>query len=187
MDPLSVGASIIAVIQITTTVSKSCMAYIRSAKNVEGELLRLVREIGGLRIVLHTLKSVLKRAKQLPKEHIQVEDGDTSDDSILQRDDNGQEVEDPYLLPTLRRMCELKSVFDECRDKLKKLADDIKPPKAFQHRTKTETLIRALKWPMKESSMRSILEDINNYITLFSLALSFDTAYVLQSRMCDPG
>ena len=73
-------------------------------------------------------------------------------------------------------------VFDECEEKLKKLANDIAPPKAIEHRTKKEALIRALKWPMKESSMRRVLEDISNYITFFSLALSLDETYAAPSH-----
>ncbi|EEA19856.1 hypothetical protein TMatcc_009997 [Talaromyces marneffei ATCC 18224] len=179
MDPLSISASIIAVIQITTVVSTHCMQYVKSAKNVEGELLILVREIGGLKIVLDTLKHVLDRGKELHDRNLQLQGSGSSSASTSANTNNGvdgdaYDLNDPYLLPTLRKLCEMGKVFDECEEKLKKLANDIAPPRAFEHRTKKEALIRALRWPMKESSMRRTLEDISHYITFFSLALSLD-------------
>jgi hypothetical protein len=161
------------------------MQYVKSARNVEGELLILVREIGGLRIVLDTLKNVLDRGNQLHNMNLQLTQGSgSSGASTLVNTNNGSngnadDLNEPYLLPTLRKLCEMGKVFDECEEKLKKLAHDIAPPKASEHRTKKEALIRALRWPMKESSMRRILEDISQYITFFSLALSLDETYVL--------
>lgn len=189
MDPLSISASIIAVIQITTVVSTHCMQYVKSAKNVEGELLVLVREIGGLKIVLDTIKRTLDRGKQLHNTTLQLQGNVLSNSSSTlvstSNDNNGNadDLDDPYLLPTLRKLCEMGKVFDECKEKLRKLANDIAPPKALQHRTKKEALIRALKWPMKESSMRRVLDDISNYITFFSLALSLDETYFLISPL----
>ena len=187
MDPLSISASIIAVIQITTVVSTHCMQYVKSAKNIEGELLILVREIGGLKIVLDTLKRTLDRGKLLHNATPQLQGNGLSNASSTlvntNNDNNGNadNLDDPYLLPTLRKLCEMGKVFDECKEKLRKLANDIAPPKAVEHRTKKEALIRALKWPLKESSMRRVLDDISNYITFFSLALSLDETYVLFS------
>ncbi|KAF3385972.1 Ankyrin repeat and KH domain-containing protein 1 [Talaromyces pinophilus] len=180
MDPLSISASIIAVIQITTVVSTHCMQYVKSAKNVEGEAMILVREVGGLKIVLETLKRTLDRGKLLHNATPRLQGNGLSNSSSTlvntNNDNNGNadDLDDPYLLPTLRKVCEMDKMFDECKEKLSKLANDIAPWKALEHRTTKEALIRALKWPLKESSMRKVLDDISNYITYFSLALSLD-------------
>lgn len=185
MDPLSVSASIIAVIQIATVVSTHCMQYVKSAKNVEGEILILVREIGGLKIVLDTLERTLDRGKLLHDTSLQLQENGPSNASSTcttlintNNDSNADDLNDPYLLPTFRKLCEMGKIFDECNEKLKKLANDIAPPKAIEHQTKKDALIRALRWPLKESSMRRVLNDISNYITFFSLALSLDETYV---------
>ncbi|KAL1962468.1 hypothetical protein VTN77DRAFT_9669 [Rasamsonia byssochlamydoides] len=167
MDPLSVSASIIAVLQITNSVSSCCMKYVRSAKNAKTELLRLVQELGGLQIVLTTLKELIEQSSNL------VED----EKGLLSTS------EDQYLFPTLRRLCGLEYVFEECLRKLKQLERDITPPTVDLSLSKKEAIIHALRWPIKEAYMRSILDDISQYITLFSLALTLDeTNAVLDIR-----
>jgi hypothetical protein len=157
MDPLSVSASIIAVLQIASSVTSFCMQYVRSAKNAKAELLRLVQELGGLQIVLTTLKQLTERGT-----------------------DPSAASEDPYLLPTLRKLCDLEYVFQECLRKLKQLERDIAPQldNSTLPLSKKEAIIRVLKWPIKEAYMKSIMDEINEYITLFSLALTLDETYV---------
>lgn len=162
MDPLSVCASIIAVLQITSSVSSTCMQYVRSAKNAKIELLRLIQELGGLQIVLTTLKELTERERSL------VED----EKGLLST--SGER----YILPTLGRLCKLEYVFEECLRKLRQLERDITPPINEFSPSKKEAIIRALRWPIKEAYMRSILDDINRFITLFSLALTLDETYV---------
>lgn len=155
MDPLSITASVIAVIQITTVVSSHCMQYVRSAKNTKSLILSLVQELGGLQIVLTTLRDLTDRDYCEP--------GDTDAES----------VDKTYLLPTLRKLVELEHVFKECLDKLEQLERDIAPT-SKQHLTKKEAFFRALNWPIKEAYMKNIMRDISEYISLFSLALTLD-------------
>jgi hypothetical protein len=172
MDPLSVSASIIAVLQIATSVSSFCMQYVRSAKNAKAELLRLVQELGGLQIVLTTLKQLTERG---------------TDSSQSEGGLQSTASEDPYLLPTLRKLCGLEHVFQECLRKLKQLERDITPQldASTSPLTKKEAIIRALRWPIKEVYMKSIMDDINEYITLFSLALTLDETYVTYALSFD--
>ena len=67
MDPLSVTASVIAVIQLVSVVSTHCMQYIKSAKNTKSLILRLVQELGGLQIVLRTLEDLTERGTHVIK------------------------------------------------------------------------------------------------------------------------
>ncbi|EED14280.1 ankyrin repeat and socs box protein, putative [Talaromyces stipitatus ATCC 10500] len=156
MDPLSVTASVIAVIQITSVVSTQCMQYVKSAKNTKSRILRLVQELGGLQIVLGTLEDLAKRSS-----HALQDQGNDPD-------------EESYLLPTIHRLCQLEHVFEECLRKLKQLERDITPT-SQANLTKKESFFRALQWPLKEAYMRNIMDDINHYISLFSLALTLDT------------
>lgn len=155
MDPLSITASLIAVIQLTTVVSSHCMQYVRSAKNTKSLILSLVQELGGLQIVLTALKQLTDR------EYCEL--GDTDEDS----------VDKTYLLPTLRKLVELEYVFEECLRKLEQLERDIAPT-SKEHLSKRDAFFRALNWPIKEAYMKNIMRDISSYISLFSLALSLD-------------
>jgi hypothetical protein len=161
MDPLSVTASIVAVLQLASSLSSFCMQYVRSAKNAKAELLRLVQELGGLQIVLTTLKKLTDQGANSS----QNEGGLQSTAS-----------EDQSLFPTLRKLCDLEYVFQECLRKLEQLERDIAPQlnNSTSPVSKKEAIIRALRWPLKEAYMKSIMDDINEYITLFSLALTLD-------------
>lgn len=161
MDPLSVSASIIAVIQIASVVSTHCMQYIKSAKNSKTLILRLVQELGGLQIVLRTLEDLTERGTH-----------------VLQNGEDKDAEETSYLLPTLHKLCQLEYVFDECIRKLEQLERDIVPSSEV-NLSKKESFFRALHWPLKEAYMKSIMEDINHYIALFSLALTLDETYFL--------
>lgn len=164
-------------------VTTRCMRYIKSARNVNEEALRLIREVGGLKIILDTIEQVLSRGKELQEAH----DGDFSafkeggiegTTSLSQPTPNNtaakDEHEDSYLLPTLKRICALKDLFDECKSKLEKLANEIEPPQPAEECTKKEALKRALGWPLKERSFQSTFSSIGHYIRTFSVALSLE-------------
>jgi hypothetical protein len=161
MDPLSVTASVIAVIQIASVISTHCMQYIKSAKNTKSLILRLVQELGGLQIVLRTLEELTERGTH-----------------VIQNGEDGDAEETSYLLPTLHKLCQLEYVFEECLRKLEQLERDITPSSQV-NLTKKESFFRALHWPLKEAYMKNIMDDINHYIALFSLALTLDETYFL--------
>ncbi|KAH8689939.1 ankyrin repeat-containing domain protein [Talaromyces proteolyticus] len=164
MDPLSVTASLIAVIQITTVVCGHCMQYVRSAKNSKTLILGLVQRLGGLQIVLATLEELTKR------------------DSTEASDNNVDSIGKECFLPTLHRIRDMEDLFKECLQKLEQLETDISPPK-HQNLSKREALLKALHWPIKEAYMKKIMEDITEYISLFSFALTLDeTNNVLDIR-----
>ncbi|RAO72488.1 uncharacterized protein BHQ10_008500 [Talaromyces amestolkiae] len=165
MDPLSVTASVIAVIQITSVISTHCMNYVKSARNTKSLILRLVQELGGLQIVLRTLEELTQRGTH-----------------VLQNGEDSDAEEKSYLLPTLHKLCQLEYVFEECLRKLEQLERDIMPT-SQANLTKKESFLRALHWPLKEAYMRNIMDDINHYISLFSLALTLDeTDNILEIR-----
>lgn len=154
MDPISVITSVLGVIEVTHMVTTRCMRYIKSARNVNEEALRIIREVGGLKIVLNTIEQVLDRGKQLQEardgDSPGSKEGGTEDTTSLSQPTpttttgTKDEREDPYLLLTLRNICELKDLFDECKNKLEKLANEIEPPKPAEECTKKKALKRAL-------------------------------------------
>lgn len=159
MDPLSVTASVIAIIQITSVVSTHCMNYVKSARNTNSLIPRLVQEVGGLQIVLKTVEDLTQRGTH-----------------VLQNGEDSDAEETSYLLPTLHKLCQLEHVFKECLRKLEQLERDI-TPWSQANLTKKESFLRQLHWPLKEAYMRNIMDDINHYISLFILALTLDETY----------
>lgn len=175
--------SVLSVIEITHTVTTRCMQYIKSARNVNEEVLMLVREIGGLKIVLDTIEQILNRGKQSQeardRDSSTFKEGGTDDTTSLSQPTPRtctleDEHEDPYLLSTLQKICALKPLFDECKSKLEKLGNEIESLEPDEEYTKKEALKRALGWPLKESSFQSTVNNISHYIRTFSVALSLE-------------
>src|ERR1700760_272039 len=63
MDPLSVAASIVALIEISTKTLSSCYKYISKAQKAPGEITRAINEINGLKGVLETLSPLVHSAE----------------------------------------------------------------------------------------------------------------------------
>lgn len=60
-DPLSVAASIVALIQITQTVLTSCYRFVGQVNNAAAEVDRTIREVGQLMVILLDLNSLLEK------------------------------------------------------------------------------------------------------------------------------
>lgn len=131
MDPISVITSVLGVIEVTHTVTTRCIKYIKSARNVYEEALRLLKEVGCLKIVLNAIEQVLQRGRELQETGYGSSSGaeaggsavTTSLPQLTPTTDTEDEHEDPYLLPTLRKIYQLKELFDECKNKMEKLGN----------------------------------------------------------------
>lgn len=68
MDPLSLTASVIAIIQLTGSLAKLCGGYIGEVRNAQEEILKLCQAITGLQGTLKDLQSYLQsdNGKALP-------------------------------------------------------------------------------------------------------------------------
>jgi hypothetical protein len=63
MDPLSITASAIAVLQISGTIISSCYEYRSRVKNAK-DASRITNELNGLRIVIESLLAIVEDEKQ---------------------------------------------------------------------------------------------------------------------------
>jgi Fungal N-terminal domain of STAND proteins len=161
MDPLSITASVIAVIQITGTISSCCMQYIRSAKESRREALGLLREIGALQIILSTLENVATTEWNSNKRDL----------ANLPSDIKGHPQ-----IPVLQNLYRLRNVLVDCREKLEQVQRDLGQYRDGQSTShpKRDAIIRSLKWPFKDGHMKNIMNDLSRYVSVFSLALSLD-------------
>jgi hypothetical protein len=103
MDPLSVTASIITVLQAANAVVSICYDYSCAVKNASWELPRIIDEVKSLRNLLETLQQLATRAE-------------SADPAAKSR------------LPTLKLLCEPEGPLPICLTKLEALGRKLTPP-----------------------------------------------------------
>jgi hypothetical protein len=154
MDPLSVTASIIAVLQATNAVVSVCYDYSSAVKGSSWELPRVIEEVKSLRGVLETLEPLARKAE------------------------SGADPINKTRLPTLKLLCEPeKGQLAECLKELKTLKEKLAPPSwSGQEGSKRSALIQALRWPLKEGDTKKTLENIGRFKATLNLAIAADEA-----------
>ncbi|MCJ1224432.1 hypothetical protein MMC12_001077 [Toensbergia leucococca] len=151
MDPLSVTASFIAVLQVANAVISICYDYSASAKSSSRELSRIIEEIKALRNVLESLIHLAERAE-------------TPDLCIQSR------------LPTLRGLCEPEmGPLSQCLEEMRALEKKLVPPTwGGPIGSKRRALIQALGWPLKEKDTLRTLEKIGRFKATLCLGIMAD-------------
>jgi hypothetical protein len=104
MGPLSVTASILAVIQAASAIVSICHSYSKAAKDSPWELQRVLEYLESLRAVLKPLETIAERAE-------------SSDDDTDNR------------LPTLKRLCQPEGALSICFAELKALKEKLAAPR----------------------------------------------------------
>ena len=153
MDPLSINASIIAVLQATHAVISVCYDYRSAVKNSSWELPKVIDELTSLRNILETLERLARKAE--------------SADPVAES-----------RLPNLKWLCEgpagpLVTCLKEVEALEKKLAP---PPWSGQAKSKRSAFIAALGWPLKKEDTKKTLENIERSKNTLNLAITGDQA-----------
>lgn len=152
MDPLSITASIIAVLQATNAVVSVCYDYSCAMKSSSWELPRVIEEVKDLRNVLETLEQLAKKAEN-------------ADLAAKGR------------LPTLKLLCNPEGLLAMCLRELQELKEKLVPPDwSGQVGSKRRAFIQALSWPLKEGDTKKTLEKIGRLKATLNLALTVDQA-----------
>ena len=155
MEPLSVTANVIAVLQATEAVISICCDYQSSVKGSEWELPRVLREIRGLQDVLGMLKELTEEA-EMP-------------DSSYQ-----------FRLPALRSLCDPDTgALDNCSAELEALKCKLTPSAwSGPAGSKRRGLVEALSWPLKKGETEKILKSIERTKNTINMAMAVDQTYV---------
>jgi len=155
MDPLSITASIIAVLQVTSAVLSICNDYRSAAKSSSWEYSQVIKELASLRNVLEDLAE-LSRNKTLTC--------GTSDSSLL----------------VLTKLCDPSDgPLRTCLSEIEALKKKLTPPSwSGADGSKKRAFIQALAWPLKRDETTKTLETIGRFKATLSLALSSDQMYV---------
>lgn len=155
MDPLSITASIIAVLQATNAVISICYDYSSSVKQSNWQLPKVIEEVKGLRNVLETLELLCKTA----------ESADPGPGSRL---------------PILKLLCSSdagRGLLVDCLRELNLLKERLSPPSwAGPDGSRRRALVQAVGWPLKEGDTKKALDRIGRYKATLTLAVTADQA-----------
>jgi len=152
VEALGLAASVIAVLQLTSSVISICYDYGSAAKGTNWELSDINKELEGLRNVLQQLEPL---AKQSELAH-------AARDAKLQ------------VIGLLREP--LRGCFKIIKDLEDKLAT---PSWCDGFGPRRRAFIQALRWPMKEAETKKVLENISRFKDTLGLALAADQATMI--------
>ena len=149
MDPLSLTASVIAIIQLADGIISVCKDYVTTVKDAPNDLRTIFMEVGSVKCVFELLELVIPR------------------------DDNDNI---PVILEKLRAS---NGPIEGCKQALTALDSLFPVEIECPARGKRRKILRSLKdlaWPFKEGKARKLLEDIGRHKATISLALTTETA-----------
>lgn len=156
MDPLSVTASVISVIQAAGKVIAICCDYRSSVKGSSWEVSRILEDTRSLRIVLQGLEEVADKAE-------------TAGSAEQSR------------LPALRSLCDSDTgILSSCYTELERLTRTLTPPAwSGPAGSKRRALVEVLSWPLKKKETEKALASIIQYKNTISIAVHTDQMYVI--------
>lgn len=147
MDPLSVSASLIAVIQITGSIISFCYDYRQSAKHASKEIVQISDELNSLRDILDSLLRLAEKAE--------VEGG----------------LNGVSQLSTFQLLLKDDGPLWACRRELEKLKEKLEPKgEAGSWRGLKKVLV----WPLKEGDVKKTLGMLERLKSTLQLGLSAD-------------
>jgi Fungal N-terminal domain of STAND proteins len=150
MDPLSITANVIAILQLTSTIISSCTAYISAVKDAPKDLRAIMIEVGSLQAIIRVI--------DLPTP-------DQAHSRLLEslRGPSGPLDRCKEALKALSKLLDEHNT--------EQGTDDTRPTK----RAKTLPSITTLAWPLKRNKAKDLLEEIGKYKSTISLALTADS------------
>ncbi|KAL8884826.1 MAG: hypothetical protein Q9215_007210 [Flavoplaca cf. flavocitrina] len=156
MEPLSVTASVITVLQAAEAVILVCCNYRSADAGSTWEVPRILEGTRDLRNVLRRLEEIADKAETRAK-------GRVSD------------------LPALAELCDSKTgSLVQCLETLLSLEKRLTPPMwSGPKRSKRSNMIQALSWPLKKAETEKILEKIEGFKSTLNLAVSLDQTFMV--------
>jgi hypothetical protein len=148
MDPLSVTASIIAVLQVTTSILSICYA----AKRATRELPYIVAEVTSLRDVLQAIEQLAQKA------------------------DSGDQAATNHL-PTLRALCQHDGPLQQCLSELQSLERRLAPNR-YRPSIWKNVFVQGFRQMQQNNDTLKILERIRRLRGTLVLSLAVDNACV---------
>ena len=151
MDPLSITASVITVLQAAEAVISICCDYRSAVKGSSWEVPRVLEEVRALRNILRTLEELADKAES------------PSSDAKSR-------------LPALRSLCDSDTgVLIKCRTELNNLNTKLTPPEWIGPAgSKRRGLVQTLTWPLKKGETDKVLASIGRFKSTINVAVATD-------------
>ena len=151
MDPLSITASAIAVIELTTEIVKGLRKFYKSANNAPREVAELIDELNTFGAILQRLKILSQHAKAAQSQQRTAAAGSS------QRNDN---------LPMLPKVVERDAPLNRCYEEML----------AFNSKliSNQSRLKKALKWPFQKEEVQAMFSRLRNLKSLLDTAIMSD-------------
>lgn len=153
MDPLSIAASAVAIIQVSTELVIGTRNFYKSVKNTPTEISALVDELDSLKVVLEHLESFSREA-QVSKASQIIANGSPGSHQKATR------------LPMLQKMMEANGPLSICYEEmlrfLTKLTKDGSKVKKF------------LRWPFEKDEIIAVLGRLRNLKSVLDTAIATD-------------
>jgi hypothetical protein len=151
MDPLSVTASVIAVLQAAQTVVSVCYDFRAAINDTPWALTRITSSINDLRLILRRLEEVANESEL------------KSDETNLAR------------LTTLEALCKDGGAISNCFEELKTLEKKLLPRSwAGKEGSKRRALIQSIGWQFKGGDAEETLRRLEGYKSTLNLAITMD-------------
>ena len=148
MDPLSITASVITLIQAANEVVSLCYSYTTAAKGSNRSVSGITDEVKSLRNILESLEQLVRR------------------DTYVKSTSSSQ-------LQTIKNLCDGEA--GPIAKELKYLDEKLRPPAwASRDGSRRKAILQALIWPLKEEETKKTLTNIERLKASLELALNIE-------------
>ncbi|CAD6581748.1 MAG: hypothetical protein ASARMPRED_000694 [Alectoria sarmentosa] len=154
MDPLSITASAIAIIQLTTDLISGARSYYKSVKNSPKEIAELVHELESFDVLLKSLRDTSQREDERHKQQM--------DQLVCNVGPEQKASRLPMIQKTMEADAPLFLCYNEMLVFKTKLTKD-------QSRTQ-----RSLKWPFEKYEIKAVIRRLRNLKSLLDTAIASD-------------
>lgn len=145
MDPLSITASAIAIIQVTADLITGTRSYYKSVKGSSQETADLLQELESFGFVLESLKGISQKVDERTRQIDQFACDDTPQQETIH-------------LPILQKMFEADGPLSLCYNEMLEFKR-----KLTKHHS---SLKRSLKWPFQKDEIKAVVDRLRNLKSL---------------------
>lgn len=150
MDPVSITASAIAIIQVTAELITGTKRYYKSVKGSSHEIADLLQELESFGFMLESLKGISQKVDKTTRQIDQFAWDGTPQQEIIH-------------LPILQKMLEADGPLSLCYNEMLELKRKL---------TKYQSsLKRSLKWPFKKDEIKAVVNRLRNLKSLLDTAI----------------
>jgi hypothetical protein len=156
MDPLSVTASIIAVIQAANSIISFCFDFRSAVKERPWGLTKISSEVTLLRNILEALRNLSEQAES---------ETEPFDRTAQNR------------LPVLKQLCSHGGPLEKCLEELHEVEKKLAPPRwSGLLKPIPRAFIQTMGWRLKDKEVEGTIQMLERFKTTFNLALTADEA-----------